>query len=868
MSLRPFRIPETRLLVINDLVVQVTLTFRTDEDEELRYRYTENKSLQSLVQMAVVSLVNCGYTHGIAQGPGFILHQMRKKWPIGRRYIFTRHGEPLQSSLHKYFFQLEFVDDEVDPRATPVLEITELRGVGMSPSASSMAGSTIEGLEAVALPPMAAIFGNQHGDVTRSGGHRRSGSGHSNRSVHSSYSAYSNRAQSPSPFSRRPRESLSGDTGRSVSYHNRDSQGAPLSSSPRMRAQQHMNGLHAEESTLDAVGFDLDMANAGRPQSISQYARVYGPNSTAAGPNNRPDGERRNGGSSSNGAPVAEQSPAISTMSTTRTRSVSRSSMGSANTMQSITEETAPASTADSAHFYGPGPNGPSPPINSQLRIGRTSWYRSLHGISPLSRQPKSLSSSDNEFVFGIAGVAAATPDANGSDSLTTDMTRSGSNPGAPTTGGSKGVPPPSRIPRIAGQPMRRPLAQNTASSAESQTGLGGLASRLKRKVLSPINMHRARQRNSSLSREMQRAQTAAERHTNGNGASSATDPETSEAVGSKDPESGRSPDGLASSTDDPLPRPSSSASMSGVHRPDMPPPSKIPPPRTQRQPQPTEQTSNGGWDKYKSVGDIAGIPEAVKNILLRRIRSPLGGRPDKSASRLSVRDRISAFNTLTVNSRRNSKNQVSPPQQKQQQEHEQQQDTPPVPGSGYSAAREATNTRSSMGIPPTPPTIPQNSASSYSRTRIGTSTGFISMMSPVSVSGVVRPHSRASSIVSMNTRPVSPALSQRSNVSTRVQDAICSLERVTGSAIATTPRAQNTPIGGVSSGLSGTKRSAASVSASEAMDRITTPTKRPRAPSAVSYARTNNDTPAPTGSSGINPLGMVQRMVRRHTGR
>ncbi|KAJ2863784.1 hypothetical protein GGI22_001878, partial [Coemansia erecta] len=50
MALRPFRIPETRLLAINELVVQVTLTFRTDEDEELRYRYTENKFLQSLVQ--------------------------------------------------------------------------------------------------------------------------------------------------------------------------------------------------------------------------------------------------------------------------------------------------------------------------------------------------------------------------------------------------------------------------------------------------------------------------------------------------------------------------------------------------------------------------------------------------------------------------------------------------------------------------------------------------------------------------------------------------------------------------------------------------------------------------------------------------
>ncbi|KAJ2793707.1 hypothetical protein H4R20_006462, partial [Coemansia guatemalensis] len=145
--LRSFRIPETRLLVINDLVVQVTVTFRTDEDEEMRYRYAEDSELQSLVQTSVISLVNCGYTDGVARGPGFVLYQKRKKWPIGRRYIFTRHGEPLQSSLHKYFFQLELLDWEGQQHGNAV-EITELRGVGMSPSSSSIAGSTIEGLEA------------------------------------------------------------------------------------------------------------------------------------------------------------------------------------------------------------------------------------------------------------------------------------------------------------------------------------------------------------------------------------------------------------------------------------------------------------------------------------------------------------------------------------------------------------------------------------------------------------------------------------------------------------------------------------------------------------------------------------------------
>ncbi|KAJ2855582.1 hypothetical protein GGI22_004087 [Coemansia erecta] len=366
----------------------------------------------------------------------------------------------------------------------------------------------------------------------------------------------------------------------------------------------------------------------------------------------------------------------------------------------------------------------------------------------------------------------------------------------------------------------------------------------------------------------MQRAQAGVDRYKSG------IEPDKNEATASND----RSSEEVESFVDDPLPRPSSSASVNSVQRPDMPPPLRIPPPRTQRQPQPPseqkqqqqQQKSTNGWDKYRSVGDVAAIPEAVKNALLRRIRSPLSGRPDRSSSRLSVRDRISAFNTLSVNSRRNSKGQVSPPQHQQQQQQQHELGTPPVAGSEHSAARRAaaaavetaapSSGRSAMGIPPTPPMIAQSSAS-YGRSRIGTPTGFINMVSPVS--GVPRSNSRASSIVSMNTRPVSPALSQRSNVSMRIQDAIHSLERATGSAIATTPRAQNTPAGG-SSGLSGTKRAAASVS--EALDR-TTPTKRPRAPSAASYVRPDADA-VPAKSTSLNPLDMVQRMVRRHNGR
>ncbi|KAJ2304843.1 hypothetical protein H4S01_005240, partial [Coemansia sp. RSA 2610] len=89
--------------------------------------------------------------------------------------------------------------------------------------------------------------------------------------------------------------------------------------------------------------------------------------------------------------------------------------------------------------------------------------------------------------------------------------------------------------------------------------------------------------------------------------------------------------------------------------------------------------------------------------------------------------------------------------------------------------------------------------------------------------------------------------------------DAISSLERAYSNANnPSTPRngdAQRPAAGG--SGLSGTKRGAAA----DQLDYLASPTKRPRAPSA---AVPDNARPG----SRLNPLNMVQRMVRRHTGR
>ncbi|KAJ2717911.1 hypothetical protein H4R23_005163, partial [Coemansia sp. Cherry 401B] len=442
--LRPFRIPETRLLAINELVAQVTLTFRTDEDEEVRYRYEQDSELQSLVQTAVVSLVNCGYTTGMARGPGFVLHQLRKKWPIGRRYIFTRDGDPLQSSLHKYFFQLELVDDIDERQDAPMLEIVELRGVGLSPSASSMAGSTIEGLDAVNLPPMAAIFGQGYPQMGDPMGHRRSGSAYS---VHSGYSGRSERQRPQSPF-----------------YYS-SGRRRPESPSPRRSLEPRAEELeseyrHAHESVYAELA----------PASHGASVRGVQP-----------------------GEPGSVGSPMQSTV---RTRSLSRSSVGSVRTMQSVemhgrsgqapapqVRPSAVAAAAGSAQRPTgiPAPR-PQPAASSaksqseqQPRLGRTTWYRSLHGISPLARQPKSLSSSDNEAALGArldAGEMA------------------------------------SQIPRVAGNAHHGSPASSRPprAPAKEPSGLNALASRFKRKILSPINIHREKQRSrpgSRLAREV-----------------------------------------------------------------------------------------------------------------------------------------------------------------------------------------------------------------------------------------------------------------------------------------------------------------------------------------------------------------------------
>ncbi|KAJ2332713.1 hypothetical protein GGI00_002668, partial [Coemansia sp. RSA 2681] len=844
MPLEPFKVPETRLLAISELVVQVTLTFRTDEDEELHYRYDQDAELQALVQTAVVSLVNCGYTIGVAKGPGFLLHQVRKKWPIGRRYIFTKDGEPMQSSLHKYFFQLEFTDDGAEQQhiedVSPVIEIAELRGVAMSPSASSYNGSTIEGLDSVMLPPMAAIFGqgspSLHGSEFY--GHRRSGSGNS-----SNYSASLHRPHSPymehherRPASSSSRHSLrdSASTAAGLLHSYTGGGGGGLARHSNLYQDASSASEHYRNAKASATA---STATTTGPSSVSQYAQYYAPNRSADElPRSRASESKDISGMNTS----ESQSPVAVSM---RTRSISRSSVGSASgsvqTMQSVSEPRAPAATTGQQRRVSDDnavTSDDTPPTNGQLRLGRTSWYRSLHGISPLSRQPKSLSS-EAEF----ADTGAADP-----------------------REARKAIGNESRIPRVAG--AAPPGSSRLAGVKDSSelSGLSGMASKIKRKLLTPMHLRRNRDKRSNSAHQAPIGEGGSDLDTSDfTGLESEEGSETESQLrhagsatsagaarlsaehrraASTGASSARSMSTSAS--------PSAQATPPGISRPDMPPPSTRPPPRP----------------ASRNQGELSSIPTAVKNALLRRLRSPLSGRPDKSASTTSVRDKISAFNSLSVES----------------------DSTPTRQPTSSATSRASSAAGHASGDLPPPSKNPQVRASGVSRSpsvgltaraRVGTPTGFISIATPVSATsstftggvsgGGLRSHSRASSVRSVGARPVSPALSHASNVSTRIQETINALERAAaGSASTPPPRRPDASLDYVGSGgISGSAKRMATGSV-DALDSFASPTKRPRAPSMATGLQTraaeggaNGSSASGSSSSRLGPLDMVKNM-------
>ncbi|KAJ1958464.1 hypothetical protein EC988_000286 [Linderina pennispora] len=711
MSLKPFRIPETRLIVASDLVVQVTLTFRTDDDEELSYRYAQDMELQSLVQTSVVSLVNCGYTNGVARGPGFVLHQMRKKWPIGKRYIFTRDGEPLHSSQHKYFFQLEFVDDQQTSDQVPAIEVVELRGAPASPSASSIAGSVIEGLDALPLPPVAPLaYGEQLGETAYNG-------------------------LQASVVERR--------RGSDVSMRG--------AASPGIR-----NQLMAR----DGEAMDVSPRSAGRVRRFVQHSIQQPAHFSPRQPQQPAHFSPRR---------YQPQSPPTSPR---LWRPTSRSSTVSMSESRSGRPPVPP----DGAAQRTPGST------HQRQRLVNSGWYRPLHGVSPLSRQPKSLSS-EVEFL-----------------SAREESFQESSH-----------------------EILRDPHAIGDSQPREAVT------SKFKRKMLHPIDLRRSSRRRSSLSREIPVLE-------------SDTDVNTSDFTNIDTPAAPTPDRGsslkvrMLAAPQSRIPRASSrSRGLSGASQQ-----SRASANSRHRQ---TEDEEDGqastvaltGTGSTSSVRSVAASPhcqtelphsppmskppraaptramtasdiQPTKSSLWSRLRAPFGGRVDKSPIRPSVRERIAAFNSM---------------------------DQLGTDNSHTFAAR------------------PQSTESTYAF--IGSNSRRSSLISPVGV--------RAESRTGGSTRTASPAQSNTSMVSARVQEAI---NLFTG----TTPdKDTGVPVSGRTSATSGVKRAKP---VNYDVDFIS-PTKRRRAHTQdeyrMAYASNKPDRSIGTSSGvgGLNPVTLVQRMAQRY---
>ncbi|PVU93029.1 hypothetical protein BB561_003491 [Smittium simulii] len=127
---KQFKIPETRLVVISDSVVQITLEYRSDVDEDRHHLYDNDVEMQCEIQLAVISLINSKFSKGVARGKGFVIHQTRKRWKLFTKYIFSYNNIPLLGSKYKYKFMLELLDDSNDPTwsSSGIIEIAQIEG--------------------------------------------------------------------------------------------------------------------------------------------------------------------------------------------------------------------------------------------------------------------------------------------------------------------------------------------------------------------------------------------------------------------------------------------------------------------------------------------------------------------------------------------------------------------------------------------------------------------------------------------------------------------------------------------------------------------------------------------------------------------
>ncbi|KAJ1980154.1 hypothetical protein H4R34_002563 [Dimargaris verticillata] len=136
MHLRPFHIPETRIVFANNEITQVTLSYASYHSESNHTLYENSSELQRLVQLAVLAILRCDYTRGAVRGHGFTLHLVRKLWHLGEKYRFYKDRQLLRASPYKYNFYLELSDGPSSNIPAQALEISEMAEMGSPPGSA------------------------------------------------------------------------------------------------------------------------------------------------------------------------------------------------------------------------------------------------------------------------------------------------------------------------------------------------------------------------------------------------------------------------------------------------------------------------------------------------------------------------------------------------------------------------------------------------------------------------------------------------------------------------------------------------------------------------------------------------------------
>ncbi|KAJ1972565.1 hypothetical protein H4R35_004604 [Dimargaris xerosporica] len=136
MPLRPFLIPETRIVFANNEITQVSLAYASYHSESNHTLYENSPELQRLVQLAVLAILRCDYTRGAVRGHGFTLHLVRKLWHLGEKYRFYKDRRLLRASPYKYNFYLELSDGPPPNISPQALEISEMVEMGSPPGSA------------------------------------------------------------------------------------------------------------------------------------------------------------------------------------------------------------------------------------------------------------------------------------------------------------------------------------------------------------------------------------------------------------------------------------------------------------------------------------------------------------------------------------------------------------------------------------------------------------------------------------------------------------------------------------------------------------------------------------------------------------